>query len=58
MLSDGLGRLVGPRCDKMIFEGSDASLRCVATVHAWREKLVSDIIVRVKIFHDLGRLII
>ena len=43
---------------KMIIEGSDASLSCVATVHAWRDQLVRDIIVRVKIFHDLCSLII
>ena len=42
----------------MILEGSDESLSCVATVHAWRERLVRDIIVRVKIFHALGHLII
>ena len=39
--------------NKVILEGAYASLRGVKPMHAGRDKMVRDIIVCVKVFHDL-----
>ena len=43
---------------KVIIEVLDAAFHCVMPMHNGWDKLVRDIIVCVKVFHDLGRFVI
>ena len=43
---------------KVMIEGLDAEFQCVTPMHSRRDKLVRDIIVCIKVFHDLGQFII
>ena len=43
---------------KVIIEGTDEAFCCVTMMNTGQDKLVSEIIVCIKVFHDWGRFVI